>query len=257
MSCDELKELYELYALGAADAAERREIEEHLERNCPVCSPGVKQARRFAASLALTAPAVEPPQRLRDRIVTAVAHGPERPSSVTWLTHAWATLAVLMLAAVLWFVSAGRRLEAEIAAASRRLAEAQTVNAELMARNHMLAGALELITLPDARQLIFGRPQGEPPRGRIWVHAQRGVLLLASHLPPAPAGKAYEMWIVRKPTAGAPIPAGLFNSDPQGEAMHVWAEPVNVAAAAAVAVTLEPASGVPAPTSTPVIAATF
>jgi anti-sigma-K factor RskA len=87
----------------------------------------------------------------------------------------------------------------------------------------------------------------------VWVHPQRGVLLIASNLPPAPAGKAYEMWIV--PKGAPPIPAGLFNSDPQGVATHVWSQPVNLASAAAVAVTLEAAGGVPAPTSTPLIVA--
>ncbi|HYM09182.1 MAG TPA: anti-sigma factor [Bryobacterales bacterium] len=255
MTCDELSGLYELYALGAVEAAERREIEEHLERKCPACAAGVARARQLAASLALSAPAAEPPQRLRNRIVTAVAHGPERASSVTWLTHAWATLAVLMLVAVLFFVYDSQQLEIRITALNHRLADQERANAELLANNRMLADALALINQPDARQLVFGRPGQQPPQGRVWVHAQRGVLLLASHLPPAPSGKTYEMWIV--PKGAPPIPAGLFNSSPSGEATHVWTEPVNIASAAAVAVTLEPAGGVPAPTSTPIIAAAF
>ena len=253
MSCDELKEIYELYALGAADPQEQRELEEHLARKCPTCVAGLNSARRLVASLALAAPQVDPPTRLRDRVLGAVAPAPVKVVGWTWLTHAWATLAVLMLVAVLWYVYAERKLESEIAALTRRLAEARSVNAELLAHNQLLVSALELINLPDARQLVFGQPDRQPPRGRIWVHPQRGVLLLASNLPPAPSGKTYAMWIV--PKGAAPIPAGLFNSDPQGVATHVWTQPVNLASAQAVAVTLEPGGGVAAPTSKPIIAA--
>jgi anti-sigma-K factor RskA len=253
MTCDELRDFYELYAMGVAEKDEKREIDEHLARNCPVCVPGVKQARRLASSLALAAPPLTPPPLLRERVLDSVIPLPERPTSVTWLTHAWATLAVLMLAAVLWYSVASRKLESQVAALTRSIADAQSTNAELMARNRMLTDAMALITLPDARQLVFGRPDREPPRGRIWVHPERGVLLLASNLPPAPAGKAYEMWVI--PKGAVPLPAGLFNSDAQGVATHVWPQPVNVANTATIAVTMENESGVPAPTTAPLIAA--
>jgi anti-sigma-K factor RskA len=63
------------------------------------------------------------------------------------------------------------------------------------------------------------------------------------------------MWIV--PKSGAPIPAGLFHSNVHGEAMHVWSRMVDLAQTGAVAVTLEPEGGAQAPTSTPLIVATF
>ncbi len=253
MNCEELKDLYELYAMGVVDAAEKRAIDEHLANSCPVCTPAVKQARRLVSSLALAAPPAEPPKLLRERVMDSVVPLPEKPTSVTWLTHAWATLAVLMLGAVIWFVFANQRLEMEMARLNRSVAEAKTANAELAARNQVLTSALALVILPEARQLAFGSSDRQPPRGRIWIHPDRGVLLLASNLPPAPAGKAYEMWVV--PRGAPPLPAGLFNSDQQGFAAHVWPQPVNVAATSAIAVTLEQAAGAPAPTSAPIITA--
>jgi hypothetical protein len=256
MNCEELRDLYELYAMGAVDPAEKREIDEHLARSCPVCTPAVKQARGLVSSLALAALPVDPPKLLRERVMDSVVPLPEKPTSVTWLTHAWATLAVLMLAAVIWFVFANQRLEMEIVGLNRSVAEAKTVNAELASRNQVLTSALALVILPEARQLVFGRSdRQQPPRGRIWVHPDRGVLLLASNLPPAPAGKAYEMWVV--PKGAPPLPAGLFNSDQQGFAAHVWPRPVNVAATSAIAVTLEQATGAAAPTGAPLISASL
>ena len=255
MSCDELKDLYDVYALGALDAAERPGLEEHLDRNCPACRAGVSGARQLAAMLALAAPPVEPPARLRARVVASVAPAPARPTGLNWLAHAWATVALAMLAAVLWQAYADRKLEAEISALNRRIGEAKTVNAELAARNRLLGDALALINLPDARQLVFGQPRREPPRGRIWIEHDRGVVLLASQLPPAPAGKAYEMWLIPKAAGSTPIPAGVFNADSQGLAMHVWGQRVDVAAVKTIAVTLEAEGGVPAPTGAILIAA--
>ncbi len=255
MSCDELKEYYELYAIGVLELEERREIEEHLARDCALCQPGVRRARQLMASVALAAPEAEPPRRLRRRVLALVEPAAEKPSGVNWLTHAWATLAILMFVAVVWFISAGRSQDAQMAGLERRLTQVQNAHDDLAARNRLLGQALALVNLPDAAQLVFGSPDQQPPRGRVWVHAERGVLLLASRLPLAPTGKIYQMWIV--PKKGAPIPAGLFNSDERGEAFHVWPRTVDVPAAAAVAVTLEPEGGVAAPTTTPLIAASF
>ena len=253
MSCEELRELYELYVLGALDPEERGELEAHLERHCPQCTPGVRQARGLAAQIALAAPPAEPPARLRRRVLAAVSPAPE-PRSAGWgLTHAWATTALLMLAAVIWYANKDHQTAAEVAALNLRLEQASATYRELAVRNRALSDALALVNLPESRQLVFGTADPEPPRGRIWVHPQRGVLLLASRLPAAPAGRIYEMWIL--PKSGPPAPAGLFNSDARGEASHVWAVPVDLTAAAAIAVTQEPETGASAPTSTPIIVA--
>ena len=85
------------------------------------------------------------------------------------------------------------------------------------------------------------------------MNPKGGVLLLASNLPAAPEGKIYEMWVI--PKAGNPVPAGLFQSDAEGTALHMQKATVDLAATKAVAVTLEPAGGVPQPTSQPLIVA--
>jgi len=248
MSCEELKELYELYALGTLEGDERKELDDHLSRRCPNCTPGVKAARHWTATLGYAAAQVEPPARLRGRVLASVGASGERTTGWSWLTHAWATMALALLLALAWYGYDRRTLQS-------RLAELQAQQAELMARNTLLVEALALVNLPEARQLTFGGAEPTPPRGRIWVHPQRGVLLLASRLPRAPAGRIYEMWIV--PKTGAPVPAGLFNANDRGEATHVWPQSVDLAQAGAVAVTLEPEGGVPAPTSTPLIVASF
>ncbi len=255
MSCEELKELYELYVLGTLEAPERQELDEHLARRCPHCTPGVHQARQWIASLGYGAPPAEPPARLRQRVLASVGAGPQKAAGWSWLTHAWATVALGLLLAVLWYAYERNALRGEMQRLQAQMAQAQAEYAALATRNRMLNDALAFLNQPETRQLSFGGAEPAPPRGRVWVHPQRGVLLLASRLRPAGPGLTYEMWIV--PKSGAPIPAGLFNSNAQGEAAHVWLQPVDVSRASAVAVTLEPEGGVPAPTSTPLIVAAF
>ena len=78
----------------------------------------------------------------------------------------------------------------------------------------------------------------------MWSRA-RGMVFATSNLPPAPAGKVYQVWVV---TAQAPISAGLVVPDPTGGGMTYFYTPPDIPAPTAVAVTLEPAGGVPAPT---------
>ena len=65
-------------------------------------------------------------------------------------------------------------------------------------------------------------------------------------MPPPPPGKTYQVWVVT--IDPAPISAGLIEPDPQGRVDVVFATPPDIPQPKAVAVTLEPAGGVPAPT---------
>ena len=79
-----------------------------------------------------------------------------------------------------------------------------------------------------------------------------GILLIASNLPAAGQGKAYEMWVI--PKGGRPSPAGLFQSDGM-RALYILNGPLDVSAIGTVAVTLEPAAGSATPTMPILIAA--
>lgn len=250
MTCDELRDSYELYTLGIAEDPELSEIRAHLERDCPTCVPGVRGARELVTLIGATAAGAEPPTRLRNRVI-AIAGG-QKASRWNW-SPVWGALAAGALIAAVVFNTRAHRASEELAQAAAELRQAQSESA---AQNRELARLNEAFTIlnqPDARQVVFGGAAPQPPRGRVFLDPKRGVLLLASNLPPAPAGKAYEMWVI--PKGQKPVPAGMFQSTADGTALHVLPGPVDVAATAAVAVTLEPAAGVPQPTSTPIIAA--
>jgi anti-sigma-K factor RskA len=243
MSCDELRDEYELYVLGVLDDPEMSEIRSHLARACENCSAGVRRARNLTTLIGAAASPAQPPARLKRRIMAAI--GAETPSRSFW-APLWAAVAAAAIVAAVFFNVRNQRAGEELA---RARAESVRQGQELVRLNE----ALTILSAPDARQVVFGEGAPRPPRGRVFVDPKRGVLLLASNLPPAPAGKIYEMWII--PKGGKPAPAGLFQSGADATALHVQPGAVDVASVAAVAVTLEPAGGVPQPTSTPIIAA--
>jgi len=245
MTHEEMREMYELYSLGVLTADERIEIDEHLARGCPECSAALKKAAELNAMILTMTEQVQPPRRLRRRVLASVGADSARSGA---RTLAWAAAAACLAIALLL---AGIKLGTDLRNSNAQLEQARR---ELKASNARLASVQEILQFlnePQTVQATFGGAQPAPPRGRVLVNANRGVLLIASNLPPAPAGKTYEMWLV--PKQGAPKPAGLFQSDSQGNAIHLLRGPLDPSQTAAIGVSVEPASGSAAPTTAPII----
>ena len=239
MSCEELQDLFELYSLALLEREERSEVEAHLTRGCEICRKRLKDALAVNAAILASVPQTPPPARLRRRVLAGF--GIERPGW-GWLG---AFAAALMLVVALWLSVQERRRENELADARRDAFQAR-------AERDRLVQAFQILNQPETKRVNFGEGQPSPPRGNIFVHSKLGVLLIASNLPALPAGRTYEMWVI--PTkAGAPRPAGLFQSDAQGLAINIL--PVPLDSLYAVAVSVEPEAGSPAPTTTPIIIA--
>ncbi|MBV8820095.1 MAG: anti-sigma factor [Acidobacteriaceae bacterium] len=243
MTHEEMSELYELYAFGVLDEDEKTEIEEHLARKCPECEAGVRQALAMSSMLAMMPDQVAAPKRLRTRVLASVGGQPKRDA---WWIWALAAVSACLLIGVVLLGVDRTRANQEIALLQGELRQSGT---ELTRLNAML----EMLNQPETRQVVFGQGTPQPPQGRIFVNARRGVLLIASHLPVPPRGRTYEMWLV--PKSGAPIPAGLFLSNTQGDALYLRTEAVDVSNTKAVAVTLEPEAGSAVPTMPLVFAA--
>jgi anti-sigma-K factor RskA len=241
-TCQEFSELYELYAMGVLDAENKSEMEGHLGTGCPVCSDGIKRATALVSVLGTMPEQVQPPARLRRRVLASV--GIEK-SSWGWIA-AFAAVTVASIVAVVWLNAENRQRDVALAEAT---AEIRRTAADLASAQ----SALQFLNEPETKQVVFGEGQRQPPRGRVFVNPQRGVLLIASNLPPAPSGKTYELWVISK--RGVPQPAGLFQSNLQGKALYLRDGALDVASAGAIAVTLEPASGSNVPTTTPIVVA--
>jgi anti-sigma-K factor RskA len=243
MNCEELRDQYELYAIGVADAPERDEIRAHLGRGCEVCMAGMKRARETMAWIGTGVAETAPSPKLRRRILASVGF---EQRSFPWATPLLAAVALLSLVAAVYF--GGR--EKEFAGQVARLSD--QMRRQTMELTH-LNEALAILNSPGTTETSFGQGQPKPPKGRVFVNPSQGVLLIASNLPQTPAGKIYELWFV--PKSGKPIPAGTFQSETDGTAMHVQRGPVDPASIAAFAVTVENAGGSLEPTMPLVFAA--
>ena len=104
-----------------------------------------------------------------------------------------------------------------------------------------------VMAAPDMVRIeLAGQPAAAAARARALWSRNRGMLFTATNLPQAPAGRVYQVWVV---TAGGPVSAGLLTLDTDGRAEAFFNTPPDIAPPTAVAVTLEPEGGVPAPTS--------
>jgi anti-sigma-K factor RskA len=239
MNCEELKEMYELYALGLAELEERDEIAAHLARGCDACRRGVDRALALNTMLLATVEDSKPPARLKRRIMASI--GAKRRN---W-TWAGVLAAACMLAIAVWLGAQERERARELADARRQLLE-------ITADRDSMASALRMLEQPDTLRVGFGKGQPAPPHGNVFVNGRDGVLLIAANLPPLSQGRMFEMWLI--PKGGAPRPAGMFQPTASGLGFNLMSGPVDVSALGAIAVTIEPEAGSPAPTSTPIFA---
>lgn len=249
MNCGQLQDHYELFAIGVAEEPERDEIRAHLNRGCEVCMAGVKQATEIMALVGSTAPAAEPSKQLRRRILASVGGEQRR---LGWVP-AWAAAAAVLAIATVYFATGQRHWAQE---AQRSDQQAQALREQIRTQTSELTRLTEAFTIMNAletKEASFGTAQPKPPRGKVFINPVQGVLLMASNLPPAPAGKLYEMWMI--PKNGKPLPAGLFQSENNGSAMHIQRGAVDLNSTGAVAVTVENERGADQPTSQPLIVA--
>ena len=236
---EELKANAAGYVLGSLDAHDRREFEAHLA-GCAECAAEVASLQPVVSVLATAVPQVTPRAELRERILGAAAglkgvdlqprsstvHDRQFSAAMTWLPLA---------AAIVIAVGAGvyaLRLQRQVGELQARFDQAQSTTAVLAA--------------PDlARIDLQGESVAPDARARALWSRSRGLVFTAANLPPAPTGKAYQVWVV---TAQAPVSAGLLTTDPTGGGTQYYMTPADIAPPVAVAVTLEPSGGVPSPT---------
>jgi anti-sigma-K factor RskA len=273
------------HALGALEAAEARELDDHLE-TCAECRAELDAWQDVSAALALAAPLAEPSAELRSRIfdnvraegsklssrVAAEENGKaksniaessqtksnvvpfEKPARRTWSAGVMigalaASLAFIALAAslvMLW--NRNNAMQQEMARVTNQLEQAE---GELRRERETLAHereARELISAPEARIMtLSGTEMATRARAKFVYDSKTGrAMLMADDLPPAPAGKAYQLWFIAE--GKPPMPGHVFNTDAAGHAEMRDQLPEEARGATIFAVTLEPSNGVKAPT---------
>jgi hypothetical protein len=249
-------ELAAVYAVGALDGEDLVRFEGHLAEGCPLCAATLRDSAEALGRLALSGTPALPPPGVKATLLARVAAGraPRRPGRASWVPWAAATAAAAAIAAMITGGLVASRYEARLGQMARDTAAVrerlQRSEAALRDQVAVYRGAVELLRDPATRVVVLHGvgPSPEASARMIW-HDKAGGHLFVTNLPPAPAGKAYELWTFGGPT---PEPAGTFQVDAAGRATH-HVEPPG-APPAKFAVTLEPEAGVAAPTGPIVLA---
>jgi hypothetical protein len=154
-------------------------------------------------------------------------------------------LLLLSIGANWLFYSRWQQAESRLVVAqseqARYAAATQAVEKRLAARTDELG----ILRNEQFRTVVMtGTPAAPGARARVHFNpATRTVYVDVNNLPPAPAGKQYQLWALDK---GKPIDAGMIaQNTAAGDSLQRMKD---IASAQAFAVTLEPAGGRPEPT---------
>lgn len=193
---------------------------------------------------------------------------PATPSRVgRWL--AWAAVTALVLGGIyaIGQVRAGLRdaaVRAEAAertardaqdraardiAAAQRAADARLQAAQQAVRSAQIVSAVA--AAGDLRRFDLAAREGGGAAQVLWSRSQ-GIAVTASDLPPAPEGRAYQLWLLTPDRAAS---VGLLPVEPSGRINAVFEPPAGLPRPIVRAmITVEPAGGSEAPTGPPALA---
>ncbi len=266
-------------AFDLLDTVERDAIMAHVA-TCAACRAELDALQETAADIAFATPstqhaAVVSRERVRERLLArAGADARSRNPMATPLVfprvptpprglaamddrrpNPWFAIAAgVLFAASLVALAVSFQKQREATALKSQLAAAETMRhtvdslaVQLAARDSVIAG----IAGRDVTMMTLTSQAAKDPYARMfWDRLRHSWTLIAHNMPPLNAGRTYQLWLI---TPRAKISAGTFtvrNGDAVVRATYDLTEPLN-----AIAVTEEPAGGMPQPTGSVVIAA--
>jgi anti-sigma factor RsiW len=285
LSHEEAFAALEAAALDALDATERDAVLAHAD-TCESCRGELATLRETVAQLAYAAslpsePMPESRDRIRSRLTARAAADarvrgivPERKPELTsrqyqairarinvlaWRRAEWLALAasVLLIVGVGVMASVLRdreNLKSALIGATTSTQRSQRTSDSLrtlvMSQDSLING----ITGRDVAMVQLTSTVTRQPKAMMfWDHSRNGWMLIAHNLPMPRAGRTYQLWLV---TPTGKISAGTFMPDTSGAAMVRATYALARDSLSAVAVTDEPAGGMPQPTGQMVILGT-
>jgi anti-sigma-K factor RskA len=274
--CDIYREFLAANALTALDAEDARALHTHLE-SCDDCRSEMSAWEETAALIALDAKSLEPTAQVRQRILASVRSEDRADrlagerldpiSSVGYSTgksqgeanvltferpprNVWSSLGSLgAIAAVFIFVGLIISLVAlwqQYRSSQRELARLSTEMTKTQVQLSHERAVVNLLTSPDAHMAKLAGTNVAPGAHAMLAYDKNGqAMLMASGLPTVPEGMAYQLWYIKD---NKKMPGKVFTPDAAGNGILEDQIPALARDAAVFAVTLEPKSGVPAPT---------
>ena len=273
------------YVLGALDGDELGEFESHLQSKCALCeseikelteaavllpvglsqsfvAPELKERILFTVRLAQVAKAhfespesaaqteqvpvgtLEPPEPVRPPLIAPTPRAGRRP----WFAFGLAFAILLMLVGFSLYVNS---LFTTINNQNEYIATQQTQITNLVSELDRREAILRVLESPRITIVTMDGLKVSPAGyGKIiWDPSKKIAILQVSHLPPVPANKDYQLWVIKDQK---PISAGVFAvTNIKVEESFFKVQPIDLVDSGGInafAVTLEPKGGVPQPT---------
>jgi hypothetical protein len=269
LSHDDAFAVLDAAALDALEGLEREAVFAHVER-CAICRQELSSLRDAASLVAFAAPpaaytvSVEARGRIRSRLMARASSdssGPglasldspvakRRISALAWRRAEWlaAAASILLVVGAAVFASMLRdrenlrdALNAEIARGQTMRTSADSLRIALMSRDSLIAG---LTGRDVAMMTLTAAGQTAPVAHMFWDKARNTWTLVAHNMPQPPAGRTYQLWLM---TQTQKISAGTFEPK-NGDAVMRATYPMAANQLRMLAVTEEPAGGMPQPT---------
>jgi anti-sigma-K factor RskA len=252
----DVQELAPEYVLGTLDEVSRARVLAHLS-GCPACRAEVASVSQVFDAVGRSVPEMEPPAGLRERILSipatdvsepAPALAPVKVELTPWNLLVRVAAAITLAVSVWQWISASQ----EVTALRQRVAELQVEAGQLLVARASLEEQVKTVThqtqvLRASDTLTYALSAGEPAKGahaRAFVSHRDGMVFTAEGLPALPDGMVYQLWVIVNAT---PVSVGVFTPDATGRVHAVMDTPPIPAMPTRVAVTLEPAGGLPKP----------
>lgn len=245
--------ILELYAAGIASDAERQQVEVWLQQYPEVAAElnAIETGLESYAQANAVAPATGVKEKLFAQInTTATPPAPvvginsrqaKEPEFNFWKWAAAASVVLLIGSAVLnvTFYNKSETAEAKLAEAEEQLsattskAEQMQNDMEVVHSKYSKPVSLDAMPeMPDATAKIF------------WMTNTGDIMIDASNLPDAPAGKQYQFWAI---VDGKPVDGGLIITNDKGQKFRMQ-KMKSFGKAQAFAISLENEGGNPTPT---------
>ncbi len=271
-----------LFALALMPPEEAAYTQAHL-KHCDLCRGEVARMQGDLVTYALTADMQDAPGESRSRFLDAVGrekkmHAPaqvaepmlppvtshlgggetrrEQPARRGPGVFGWTGWAIAAGVTALagWQFHEGQGLRDQLAS---QTATTEQTNAEAAKARRVF----QALTDPTAMQVALHLPATgtapPKPEGHASYNATNGELVfIATHLETLKAAKTYELWLLPAAAGQAPVPAGTFKPDANGNASVVLPELPRNVAAKGFGVTVEADGGSKSPTMPIVLSGT-
>lgn len=262
--CAEMLDLSATIALGAAEPGDLERVERHADE-CPKCAAALREFREVAAVLGASVPQVDPPSRLRSRLLLTAQRTPQEVAPVAavdrrsasaawWAARPWRRLAwprlrlspAWAVAMVSMIVSIGSL--AWVAMLQGQVADLRGAAAAERERAVRYDQVVEVLASPQlAVRPLTPAVQTVHSYGTVYLDPNsRTGMLTARGLPPVQPGHAWQLWFVR---GNERVSGGVLWPDRMGNGYTLIQVPPDVQTFEGIGVTEEPGAGSAWPTT--------